>query len=133
MVADKTGLCGAPISQYLKGAYNGNIDNVEGTLRDFLDREIERAHRRDIKVNFVPTHLARVALDLISATHGFGDIGVIYSPVGIGKTMVLKGYVRANSANKGIILIEADPGYNRQGVIAGAVRPAGSAENRQYP
>ncbi|MGL9772857.1 MAG: helix-turn-helix domain-containing protein [Sodalis sp. (in: enterobacteria)] len=35
-VADKTGLSGATISQYLKGVYNGNIDNVEGTLRDFL-------------------------------------------------------------------------------------------------
>lgn len=88
-VADKTGLSGATISQYLKGVYNGNIDNVEGTLRDFLDRETERAHRRDIKVNFVPTHLARVALDLISATHNFGDIGVIYGPAGMGKSMVL--------------------------------------------
>ncbi|MEN3257890.1 AAA family ATPase [Sodalis endosymbiont of Spalangia cameroni] len=110
-VADKTGLSGATISQYLKGVYNGNIDNVEGTLRDFLDRETERAHRRDIKVHFVPTHLARVALDLISATHDFGDIGVIYGPAGMGKSMVLKEYVRANSANKGVILIEADPGY----------------------
>ncbi|MGL9774555.1 MAG: helix-turn-helix domain-containing protein [Sodalis sp. (in: enterobacteria)] len=26
--ADKTGLSGATISQYLKGVYNGNIDNV---------------------------------------------------------------------------------------------------------
>ncbi|MGL9772858.1 MAG: AAA family ATPase [Sodalis sp. (in: enterobacteria)] len=59
----------------------------------------------------MPTHLARVALDLISATHDFGDIGVIYSPVGMGKSMVLKEYVRANSVNKGVILIEADPGY----------------------
>ncbi|MGL9774990.1 MAG: helix-turn-helix domain-containing protein [Sodalis sp. (in: enterobacteria)] len=79
-VTDKTGLSGATISQYLKGVYNGNIDNVEGTLRDFLDRETERAYWRDIKVNFVPTHLARVALALISATHDFGDIGLIYGP-----------------------------------------------------
>ncbi|WP_438806878.1 hypothetical protein [Sodalis sp. (in: enterobacteria)] len=31
-------------------------------------------------MNFVPTHLASVTLDLISATHDFGDIGVIYGP-----------------------------------------------------
>ncbi|MGL9774154.1 MAG: AAA family ATPase [Sodalis sp. (in: enterobacteria)] len=113
-VADKTGLSGATISQYLKGVYNGNIDNVEGTLRDFFDRKTECAYRRDIKVNFAPTHLARVALDLISATHDVGDIGVIYGPAGMGKSMVLKEYVRANSANsanKGVILIEADPDY----------------------
>ncbi|WP_438807153.1 AAA family ATPase [Sodalis sp. (in: enterobacteria)] len=62
-------------------------------------------------MNFVPTHLARVGLDLTSATHDFSDIGVIYGPAGMGKSMVLKEYVHANSANKGVILIEADPGY----------------------
>lgn len=67
-VADKTGLSGATISQYLKGVYNGNIDNVEFTLRDFLDREAELARRRDIKVNFVRTALASLALDLIRGT-----------------------------------------------------------------
>ncbi|WP_438806988.1 hypothetical protein [Sodalis sp. (in: enterobacteria)] len=44
-VTDKTRLSGATILQYLTGVYNGNIDNVEGTLRDFHDRETERAHR----------------------------------------------------------------------------------------
>ncbi|MGL9772946.1 MAG: hypothetical protein ACR5LG_00695 [Sodalis sp. (in: enterobacteria)] len=74
-----------------------------------------------------------MALGLISAPHDFGDIGVIYDPVGMGESIMLKEYVRANSGDKNVILIEADPGYYRQGVITGAVRPVGSAENRQYP
>ncbi|WP_438807193.1 hypothetical protein [Sodalis sp. (in: enterobacteria)] len=31
--------------------------------------------------------------------------------------MVLKEHVRANSANKGVILIEADPGYTAKALL----------------
>lgn len=108
MVATKTGLSTAVISQYLKGVYNGNIHNVEAAISDFLEREKERSKRREVKEGFVTTHLAGMALGLIGNTHMDGDIGVIYGPAGMGKSMVLKQYA---STNKGVILIEADPGY----------------------
>ncbi|MCX8957192.1 ATPase [Erwinia psidii] len=107
-VATKTGLSTAVISQYLKGVYNGNIGNVESALADFISREEERARRREVKESFVPTQLAGLALGLIGNAHMDGDIGVIYGPAGMGKSMALKRYV---AMNKGAILIEADPGY----------------------
>ncbi|WP_158780739.1 AAA family ATPase [Pantoea sp. BAV 3049] len=128
-VADKTGLSGATISQYLKGSYNGNIENIEATLRDFLSREDERARRREVKATFVPTRLARLALGLISNTHSDGDIGVIYGPAGMGKSMVLKEYVRANSANKGVILIEADPGCTAKVLLQSLCERLGVRKN----
>lgn len=108
MVATKTGLSTAVISQYLKGTYNGNIGNVEAALADLISREEERAKRREVKESFVCTQLAGLALGLISNTHTDGDIGVIYGPAGMGKSMVLREYA---AKNKGVILIEADPGY----------------------
>ncbi|EOF6578531.1 AAA family ATPase, partial [Salmonella enterica] len=107
-VATKTGLSTAVISQYLKGVYNGNIRNVENVLADFIRREEERARRQEVKESFVHTRLADLALGLISNTHMDGDIGVIFGPAGMGKSMVLRQYA---STSKGVILIEADPGY----------------------
>ncbi|ECD2011068.1 helix-turn-helix domain-containing protein [Salmonella enterica subsp. enterica serovar Give] len=107
-VATKTGLSTAVISQYLNGIYNGNIKNIEDILSDFILREEERARRRGVKERFVHTQLADIALALISDTHMDGEIGVIYGPAGMGKSMVLRQYA---STSKGVILIEADPGY----------------------
>lgn len=107
-VATKTGLSTAVISQYLKGIYNGNIGNVEAALADFFRREEDRAKHRAVTERFVPTQLATLALGLISNTHMDGDIGVIYGPAGMGKSMILREYV---AQNKGVILIEADPAY----------------------
>ncbi|EEN5912995.1 helix-turn-helix domain-containing protein, partial [Salmonella enterica] len=87
-VATKTGLSTAVISQYLKGVYNGNIRNVENVLADFIRREEERARRQEVKESFVHTRLADLALGLISNTHMDGDIGVIFGPAGMGKSMV---------------------------------------------
>lgn len=107
-VATKTGLSTAVISQYLKGTYNGNISNVEATLADFISREESRAKRREVKEVFVQTQLAAMMLDLIDHAHMDGDIGVIHGPAGTGKSMILRQYA---ATNKGVILIEADPGY----------------------
>ena len=107
-VATKTGLSTAVISQYLKGSYNGNIANVEGVLTDFINREAERAKRREVKESFVPTQLSGLALGLIGNTHMDGDIGVIHGPAGMGKSMALRQYA---ATNNGVVLIEADPGY----------------------
>lgn len=107
-VATKTGLSTAAISQYLKGTYSGSIANVEAALTDLFRREEDRARHREVKEIFVPTQLATLALALISDTHRDGDIGVIYGPAGMGKSMILREYI---TRNKGAILIEADPGY----------------------
>lgn len=107
-VATKTGLSTAVISQYINGVYNGNIANVEAALADFISREEERAKRNEIKEVFVQTQIAALMLTLISNTHMDGDIGVLYGPAGVGKSMALRQYA---TTNKGVILIEADPGY----------------------
>ncbi|SMG61418.1 AAA family ATPase [Cedecea sp. NFIX57] len=106
-VATKTGLSATAVSQYLKGTYKGNIANVEAALTDFINREECRANRREVRATFVPTQLASMALSLITSTHMDGDIGVIYGPAGMGKSMVLREY---SYKSKGAILIEADPG-----------------------
>jgi DNA transposition AAA+ family ATPase len=104
-VAAKSKLSTATVSTYLSGTYNGNISNTESKLRDFLMREAKRLHG---DVEFVPTTLAKTALEVIDNIHSDCDIGVIYGAAGMGKSMVLREYALRDSAT---ILIEADPGY----------------------
>lgn len=104
-VAAKSKISTAVISQYLNGTYNGSIPATEIKLGDFLFREAKRLHG---DVAFVPTTLAKTALEIIDITHSDCDIGVIYGAAGMGKSMVLREYALRDSS---VILIEADPGY----------------------
>ncbi|WP_392336283.1 AAA family ATPase [Pantoea stewartii] len=104
-VAAKSKLSTATVSQYLSGSYKGNIATTETKLREFLMREAKRLHG---DVEFVPTTLAKTALEVIDNIHSDCDIGVIYGAAGMGKSMVLREYALRDSA---AILIEADPGY----------------------
>lgn len=104
-VASKSRLSTATISQYLSGNYNGSIKAVELKLGEFLFREAKRLHG---DVVFVPTVLAKTALEIIDITHSDCDVGVIYGAAGMGKSMLLREYALRDSS---VILIEADPGY----------------------
>ncbi|WP_350355592.1 AAA family ATPase [Serratia symbiotica] len=107
-VAAKTGLSSAVISQYLKGVYNGNIDNVEAAINNFITREGGKEKNREVKARFVKTQLSSNCLILLRNTHLDADVGVIYGNAGLGKSMVLRQYA---SSYKDVILIEADLGY----------------------
>ncbi|WP_350355575.1 AAA family ATPase [Serratia symbiotica] len=107
-VAAKTGLSPAVISQYLKGVYNGNIDNVEAAINNFITREGGKEKNHEVKARFVKTQLSSNCLTLLRNTHLDADIGVIYGNAGLGKSMVLRQYA---SSYKDVILIEADLGY----------------------
>lgn len=107
-VAAKTGLSPAVISQYLKGVYNGNIDNVEAAINNFITREEDKEKSREVKAIFVKTQLSSKCMTLLRNTHLDADIGVLYGSAGLGKSMVLRQYA---DSYKDVILIEADPGY----------------------
>lgn len=107
-IAGQIGISSATLSQYLRGEYSGNVDNIESAVRNFLSREEEKARSRTVRVEFVKTRLAAKCLTMMRNTHLDGDIGVLYGSAGLGKTMVMKQYA---SQYKDVILIEADPGY----------------------
>ncbi|WP_052447766.1 helix-turn-helix domain-containing protein [Serratia symbiotica] len=87
-VAAKTGLSPAVISQYLKGVYNGNIDNVEAAINNFITREGDKEKNREVKACFVKTQLSSKCLTLLRNTHLDADIGVIYGNAGLGKRVM---------------------------------------------
>ncbi|WP_350355610.1 AAA family ATPase [Serratia symbiotica] len=92
----------------MKGVYNGNIDNVEAAINNFITREGGKEKNREVKARFVKTQLFSNCLTLLRNTHLDADIGVIYGNAGLGNSMVLRQYA---SSYKDVILIEADLGY----------------------
>lgn len=107
-VSEIIGFNASVLSQYLKGVYPGNIENVEASIINLINREEEKERNRTVRVGFVKTRLASKCQRLLRDTHIDGDMGLIYGAAGVGKTMALREYA---AAFKDVILIEADPGY----------------------
>lgn len=53
------GVSTAVINQYLQGKYNGDVKGVEEKVRQFIQREHDRAKARNIKPVYVATYMAK--------------------------------------------------------------------------
>ncbi len=95
------------INQYLKGAYPGDIKNLESGIRALLKRAEEKVLDRHT-FEYVPTPKSKRALDVIRYAHLENDISLITGAAGLGKTQTLKEYVRTE---KNVIFIETEPTY----------------------
>ncbi|QXO58504.1 AAA family ATPase [Morganella morganii] len=108
------GVSTAVINQYLQGKYNGDVKSVEEKVRQFIQREHDRAKARNIKPVYVATYMAKKGMEVIKMAHLDGDINVIYGDAGMGKTMIMCRYATENLS---AVLIEADPGYTARVVL----------------
>ncbi len=106
-VASSIGRSPTLVSLWLRNEYTGNNEELESLISDFLDREAERRARPRTNLKFVHTIASRAIFEAASLCHHDGEIGVVTSDAGIGKTWAVKEYQRQH---RDVILIEADPG-----------------------
>ncbi len=91
-LAAQIGVNPSVISQYFKGDYAGNVDNVEVKILDFLSRVELREGL--LAVPYVETSTAKRITDLVKLVHLRRTLGLIYGPAGVGKTWALRDYER---------------------------------------
>lgn len=107
-VANKLGVSVATVSLYLKGEYNGNVEDLDLKVEQFLARQKNKVLDKQVSDDFVATFTARQIMAVIQDAHVEGDMCVIYGGSGLGKTQAVLQYARENS---GAILVETNMSY----------------------
>jgi len=107
-VAKALGLSGATVSQYLTGAYPGNISKVDESVNAFLARCREKKQIAKFSIPFVNTSVSKKIFEGARTCHTDCEMGICYGNAGIGKTISFKEYAARNPS---VIFIEADLGY----------------------
>ncbi len=128
-VAMKLGVSNAVISQFLKGKYKGNINELVNKIGHLLD-SLERRERRVKNTVFVKTAVAKKIHALITQVDTFageeGKIGLIIGDSGHGKTRCLREYA---AANHNTVYIQLDSTMNSTTMFNEIAEKLGVAEN----
>lgn len=96
------------ISLYLKGQYAGDVQRLDDKVAEYLARQDQKILNARYNKQFVPTFLARKGMEAMEYAHTEGEMVVIYGAAGLGKTQLLKEYVRTHPS---AMFIESDPSY----------------------
>lgn len=102
------------LSLFLSDKYTGDNERVAKSLLSWLNRQAERASLNLHDLVFVQTRNARRIFEVCRLCHVEGDIGVVYGPAGLGKTVSAKQYSLQNEA---VIYIEVDPSFSARSII----------------
>jgi len=89
------------VSKYLHCRPEGDVAKLEATVEDVL---ANAARRRDVETTLVKTSVSRQVNSLCETIRKTGDIGLIHSAAGQGKTIGMQLYLRDNPSAIGITL-----------------------------
>lgn len=107
-VANKLGVSIATVSLYLRGEYDGNVEELNIKVEQFLARQKDKVLEYKVSAEFVPTFTARQIMATIQEAHIEGDMCAVYGASGLGKTQAVLQYAKENT---GVILIETNMSY----------------------
>lgn len=119
------GVSVAVVSLYLKGEYTGSVDKIDKKVEEVIGREKIRELVKGYNATFVRTKQAKRGLAMIDSVHAEGEMGVLFGQAGLGKTQILKQYVKENSA---AVLIETDPSCTPKVLLRRIAKAVGCSE-----
>lgn len=113
-LAKRIGKSPATLSQYLKGEYKGNVENLENDLRKHLKLVAAKRKHKRLKLNFEKTSVAKDILKIAEVCQYNGELGLCYGASGLGKTTALE-YLKKEGS--GIILVDPDENATPRAIL----------------
>lgn len=104
----------ATLSQYLKGEYKGNVENLESDLRKYLKLVTAKKGHKRLKLNFEKTSVAQKILQIAEMSQYNGELALVYGASGLGKTTALE-YLKNECS--GIILVDPDENATPRAIL----------------
>lgn len=104
-VSKETNLSTAVISQFLKGTYNGNNEEIDRIIRKYLELVENRKFNIDCVRYYDSLQNTKITNFVCTYAHQHNDIALVCGDAGAGKTTALEHY-RDN--NIGIVMITAN-------------------------
>jgi len=115
---------GSIISQFLKGAYNGDLPGLAKKLVNLMN-SLDQKERHTQNAGFVETAVATKIFNLIKHTEGFstkeGKVGLVIGDSGHGKSESLRAYAQTHPNSRYIELTDGVSASTLLGDIAEAV------------
>lgn len=121
-VARSCGLNVATFHLWLKNSYKGNVTKINDAVKNYLEREREKAELTSISIDFVMTAAAKKIFEIARICHLDGELGIAYGEAGLGKTWSVREYARLNPD---VILVETNPGWSLRVLIRKLHRAVG--------
>lgn len=127
-IANKLGISGTQLSQYLNSKYNGDVAKTERDLEEFFRAQQEQQANAEKAVpycpvpGYVPTSISEDVFKLIRYCQLEKTMVVIYGDAGVGKTKGVERFVRENPASS--IYIQATPSTGTLGNLLSVIARA---------
>lgn len=102
--AEGMGYSAGVVSTWLGDTYKGDLEAVETTARQWMDREESRRAKKSIPIT--PTETFNRVTRAVTMAHQNKDIALVVGEAGVGKSTALQAYVEANPHNAVIIKVD---------------------------
>lgn len=104
-IAKETTLSTSVISQFLKGTYKGNNDEIAATIQKYLTMARLRMVETDHTCFYKDMHNTQKVLFACYHAHRYGDMALVYGDAGAGKTRALNHYAEEHP---GVVMVTAN-------------------------
>jgi len=101
------------LSKYLKGEYEGDVEKLEGSILQWIARQVKGRERK--RVPIVETDDLRRMSNAIQIAHAEKDIALIIADAGSGKSTAAAWYSKYNE--KSVVLIHVVSGMNKRMLV----------------
>ena len=115
-LARQLGGTDAPVSKYLTGVPEGDVEALEGRIADVLRNAHKRRAAGD--ADLVDTIITRQVEGVFESIRRSGDLGLVHSPAGLGKSCACRLYAARNPSS---ILVTATRWSGASGGLSNAV------------
>jgi DNA transposition AAA+ family ATPase len=107
-IAKDIGYSTALLSQWLNKKYTGNIAEIDGKIKSYLNLQSKKASLKAVDVPFVGITNAKIAFAMFTRAQIDHKIVLLTGESGLGKTESENEYTRRNA---GVIRIDTDPTF----------------------